>query len=270
MPVPVYVFKTLPPGLFDPANPQPFRHARNEWKALGLLPIVEHVTGNGVLNPGRDGTQVLSVWPEGESMPVTAEQTTTIEIDDELSLRWNGTEPPGPDDLDNGNPLKLSTVPIVLTDGNIWQIPEIREPRGSRLPTDLVRSRTGGLSNPIKREYEALWNECEFWFDLKWKALTGEASTFILERALIFATQIIGLRYRFCDATQSALRVIDSVNVQTIIEYAIGWPAVIAQIEEITSDVQKKSPDSSAENANGNSGQKDCDQNTGPPEASSG
>lgn len=271
MPVPVYVFKTLPPGLFDPANPQPFRHARNEWRSLGVLPIVDHVTGNGVLNPGRDGTQILSVWPDGESMPVTAEETTTIEIDDELSIRWNGTEPPGPDDLDNGNPLKLATVPIVLADGNIWQIPEIREPRGSLLPTDLVRDRrSGGLSNPIKREYEALWQECEYWFDLKWKAITGEANTFVVERALIFATQVLGLRYRFCDATQSALRVIDSVNVQTVIEYAIGWPAVIAQIEEITNDVQKKSSTVSPASANGSSGQKDYDHNTGPLVASSG
>ena len=243
MPIPFYHIKNLPPGLFDPSKPEPFRHALPAWRKLGLAAVVDRVHGNGVVTPMDDGTQRLCVWPENQEFPASTGDETRIVIDDELTVSWHGDTPPGPEDLDNENPLRLSGVPLVLADGEVWQIPEIREPGGSLLPTDLVRDRKSGrILNPIKKEYAELWTEAEYWFDLKWKALTGEAKTFELGRALAFATQVISLRYRFCDATQSALRVIDSVNVQTVIEAAIGWPAVIEQIGRASCRERVSSP----------------------------
>lgn len=263
-----YTFKSLPSGVYDPAADEPFRASLPTWRKLGLGPIVDRVSGNGLIHSLDNGTQRLCVWPAGDEFTPPTGEETTVEIDDELSVSWFGPNPPTPSDLDNGNPLRLQCVPIILADGDVWQIPEIREPRGSLLPTDLTRDRkTGKLLNPIKREFIELWQECEFWFDLKWKALAGEAKTFSLERALVFATQILGLRYRFCDATQSALRIIDSVNVQAIIETAIGWPAVIEQIRQMNladedDTGEKKNPPTSVEHVNGNSGPKDSDRIT--------
>lgn len=279
MPAIFYHLRNLPPGLYDTRNDQCFRAALPAWKKLGLGPVVDRVTGNGVLHAEDDGSQRLCVWPEGGEFVPPIGEATRIVIDDELTISWCGDKAPGPSDLDNGNPLRLRTVPMILADGEVWSIPEIRQPAGSLLPTDLTRCRkTGKLLNPIKTEYLQLWEESEYWFDLKWKALQGEAQTFSLERALKFATEIIGLRYRFCDATQSALRIIDSVNVQSIIETAIGWPAVIERLKEMTADdvddddeaAQKKSPQSSAVSANGSSGSEASDHSTNPHEVSNG
>lgn len=266
MPHLFYNLRSLPPGVYNPDAAEPFRHALATWRSLGLGQVVDRVAGNGVVHALDNGTQRLCVWPDaGEFTPPSGSETS-IFIDDDLSVSWFGDTQPGPTDLDNGNPLRLQCIPLILADGEAWQIPEIREPRGSLLPTDLTRDRkTGKLLNPIKREYLDLWTECEFWFDLKWKAISGQAKTFSMERALEFATQIIGLRYRFCDITQSALRIIDSVNVQQIIDTAIGWPAVIQLLKAMNAeedDDQKKSPESSVVNVNGNSGLADCENTT--------
>ena len=279
MPAIFYHLRNLPPGLYDTRNDQCFRAALPAWKKLGLGPVVDRVTGNGVLHPEDDGSQRLCVWPDGGEFVPPIGDATRIVIDDELTISWCGDKAPGPSDLDNGNPLRLRTVPMILADGEVWDLPEIREPSGSLLPTDLTRCRkTGKLLNPIKTEYLQLWEESEYWFNLKWKHLEGEAQKFSWERALKFATEIIGLRYRFCDATQSALRIIDSVNVQPIIETAIGWPAVIDRLKDLMNEdvdedeaaAQKKSQHASAVNASASSGSEDCDHSTNRPEVSNG
>lgn len=262
-------------GLIDISKGQCFRAALPQWRKLGLAAIVDRVDGNGSLHTLDNGSLRLAVWPEGSEYVPPGPDEQFIEIDDELAVSWSGDTPPGPNDLDNGNPLRLQTVPMILADGEVWHVPEIREPAGSLLPTDLTRCRkTGQLLTPIKTEYRQLWEECEFWFNLKWQHLKGEARTFDLERALKFATDVLALRYRFCDATQSALRVIDSVNVQGIIENAIGWPAVFETVRRITAEgddsAQKKSPYSSPANASGNSGLEASDLNTNQHEASNG
>lgn len=253
-----YHLKNLPPSLYDQGACQPFRAALPAWRKLGLGSIVDRVDGNGVLHRLDNGVERLCVWPpHGEYSPPIGDEHCEL-IDDELTISWFGDKPPGPDDLDNGNPLRLRTVPLVLADSEVWQIPEIREPSGSLLPTDLVRCRkTGRLLNPIKKEYLQLWEESEFWFDLKWKQLQGLATSFNLDRGLRFATQVIGLRYRFCDATQAALRILDSVNLQQVIEAAIGWQAVLEVVNRLiaeSEDDQKKSLDPSVGNVSGSSG----------------
>lgn len=275
MPQLCYHLTNLPASLYDQGACQPFRAALAEWRKLGLGPVVDRVDGNGVLHRLDDGTERLAVWPAHlEYSPPQGEETRIL-IDDELSVSWHGDKSPGPLDLDNGNPLRLTTIPLILADGEVWQIPEIREPSGSRLPTDLTRDRkTGRLRNPIKKEYEHLWEECEYWFDLRFQVLTGDAQSFELERALAFATQLLGLVYRFCDATQTALRVIDSVNVMPLIEIAIGWPAVLERVRQLTIDTQeepqKKSRAPSPESVNGSSGPEACDQNTDQREGNNG
>lgn len=274
MPQLFYHLTNLPASLYDQGACQPFRAALPEWRKLGLGPVVDRVDGNGVLHRLDDGTDRLAVWPAHlEYSPPKGEETRIV-IDDELSVSWHGGKQPGPADLDNGNPLNLSSSPLILCDGEVWEIPEIREASRSRLPTDLTRDRrTGKLSNPIKKEYEQLWEEAEYWFDLRWQAMIGDAQTYDLERALAFATQILSLRYRFCDATQTALRLIDSVNVMPIIEIAVGWPAVVArakQLVEDQDDTQKKSPGQSAESVNGSSGAEASARITDPREVSNG
>jgi len=273
MPQLFYHLKNLPTGLHDAGHEQCFRAGRAGWTQLGLWPVVDRVNGNGVLHPLDNGRMRLAVWPADHEFTPPTGTEHLLEVDDELQVSWFGDTPPRPADLDNDNPLRLRTVPMILADGEVWEVPEIREPSGSLLPTDLTRDRkTGRLLNPIKREYLQLWEESEYWFGLKWAQISGEATSFVLERALVFATQILGLRYRFCDATQTALRIIDSVNVQEVIEAAIGWPATLERIKEIYAeeDAQKKRSVLSVASVNGSCGLEASDPTTSQHEVNNG
>ncbi len=249
MPIPFYNLESVPPGAFIPEHPEPFKVGLEWWKEQGLEAIVRGVTGNGTISGSS-----LIVWPEGQEMPLKDASQTLVGVDDELSVSWNGTTPPGPGDLDNGNPLALTTVPVMLADGNFWEIPELRNQFGTTLPRDLIRNRrTGKLETPVRRDYQELWKESERWFQFLFDVIEGTQRTIDLDSALSFATKILGLRYRFCDATQAALRVIDSNNVQEIIKAALGWEAVFDRLVEMASgEPQKKSE--FAESVTGSSG----------------
>ena len=239
MPIPFYNLTAIPPGAFVPEFQDHFKGGVEFWKSEGLDAIIRGVQGNGTVA----GTSLV-VWPEGGEMPLKDAEQTVVVIDEGLSVSWNGKTPPGPDDLDNGNPLGLSCVPVVMADGNVWNIPEVRDPSGvPNLPRDLVRNRkTKQIETPVRREYQELWTDCEKWFEFLFDVVQGTKSRIDLDDALTFATKLIGLRYRFCDATQSALRIIDSVNVQEVIQTALGWSAVMDRMREIVSgEIQKKS-----------------------------
>tara|TARA_R110000868_G_scaffold148188_4_gene369917 strand:- start:2018 stop:2845 length:828 start_codon:yes stop_codon:yes gene_type:complete len=272
MPLPFYHLINVPPGLFDPSKPEPFRHALPAWRKLGLAQIVDRVGGNATIVYLDTGVQVLCVWPDGEEYPGAIGEDTRVVIDDELTVSWSGDKPPGPEDLDNGNPLRLQCTPLTLADGNVWQIPMLRDITDSLLPTDVIRDRkTGTLLTPIKREYEALWAETEFFFDLKWNQLGSSRAAVADSRAVAFCTQVLGLRYRFCDATQAALRILDSTNVQTIIETVLSWPDVLKVVQILLNEeTEKKNRAASAENVNGSSGPKDSDPITDQHGASNG
>lgn len=265
MSVPIYLFQNLPPGMFNQESDEPFRAAFPKWKKLGFGPIVNQVLGNGVLVPADDGVRLV-VWPDGQEYPAGLKELESIKIDDELSVLWESGKPPLPEDLCNGNPLRLKCYPVRLGDGNFWDVPEIRDPDGHNLPTDLIRDRkTGELQTPLKREYQAIWDESEYWMNLFLEIIVGNSKTFSLDRALTFATQVMSLRYRFCDATQSAMRLLDSKNVQEIISVAIGWNAVLGRLREIAQDnvtpaSQKKSQ--SSVNASGSCGPEESDLTT--------
>lgn len=235
----VFDLLNAPRGLFDTNNPEaPTAHARKEWEALNLWEVVRGIGGNATLLQLDSGRTRLQIWdPRGEYLPLKDDGLTFRPVDDELTIGWD--ERPTPSLLDNGNPLGLSCQPLELADGQVWEIPEIREPVGTKLPRDLVRDRkTGSLTMPLKVEYQNLWEEGEFWFDLFWKHLEGSAKTFDLDRGLAFATQVMALRYRFCDAVQTALRVIDSTNLEKLIFIAIGFDQVL---EILNQRAQKKS-----------------------------
>ena len=266
MPVPIYILPLSPPlSEIDISAPEPFRANLADWRRLGLGSIVDRVRGNGTVIRQDDGRYRLIVWPEQEEFSPAVPETL-IEIDESLTVGWPGAVAPGPEDIDNGNPLQLQTCGVVLADNNVWQVPEIRDPTGSKLPTDLVkdrRSRT--LLTPIKREYLQLWEESNYWFGL----LLQSEGSFSLERALDYATVILGLRYRFCDATQSALRVIDSTNVLEIVKASLSWHSVLAFAAELVAEDDKKKV-VTAESTSGDSGPLDSGHTTGQPAVSSG
>lgn len=237
---PIYLLRECPPDVFRESPPE-FRHARKFWESQGLWPVVDRVHGNGTLVSQGDFGIGLLVWPAGNDCPgvSVSDLTHTIaQVDDGLSVAWRSESVPGPDDLDNGNPLGLRGTLVELADGNFWEIPQIREPGGCLLPRDITRNRlTRELQAEVQREYLDLWNESAEWIELFWAGFVGERASFGWDKALAFATKIIGLRYRFCDATQSALRILDTTTIQRVISVAVDFEAIARHMVE----AQKKS-----------------------------
>jgi hypothetical protein len=244
---PVYIFKApRPAAMFRPV-PRCFAHALDAWDAAGFLPIVQHVEGNGTLcDQGTDGV-ALVVWPPGgECPPLTfgPETHERVQVDPDCAVAWRKDSKPTPDDMDNGNPLDLRCEPLELADGNVWQIPQLRDPAGPLLPRDIVRDRiTRQIAMPVKTEFAELWDDTAGWFDRYWLAATEGRATFSMHELVDFATRVIGLRYHFADATQTALRVLDSSNLQAIVRVAIGWQHVMDTLEAWPNNTKKKGPE---------------------------
>lgn len=246
---PRYLLKEIPAEeLFTPA-PNGFSHALPAWTRLGFGPVVEHVRGNGVLVDQSEYGHALIVWPPHEERPeqlgYDPANCKLVEIDEACSAFWlDGKTPPGPADLDNGNPLNLPCKPLRLADGRTWEIPEIREPTNPlmpRLPRKISRDRlTGDLKCEVMPRYRRLWEETEQWMAMFLQVTDGKRSVIPIERALAFATSVLGLRYHFTDATQSALNVIDDSNIQELISVAIGWAATWELLERAVQVVEKK------------------------------
>ncbi|MEP3477996.1 MAG: hypothetical protein ABJZ55_02000 [Fuerstiella sp.] len=283
--------------VFNGSNADPVAHALEWWESKGLLHIVTNHGGRIAASTcnGPDNTSGIwvTVWPEHSESPKpigyhAAKQTWTKvrsanEDSPAIYVGWKISEPPTPSDLSLGNPYGLSCEQIKLCDGNSWAISEIREPlnngmltptasHDTDLPKLVKRDLNGNLCNPVKKQFEQLWEESGQWFDIWCEIHFQGRTSFPSDQALEFGLQVLQLRYRICDLTNDALNLLDTSNFQDIISNAIGWPSVKALLESHVSDDgdEKKNHDAfTRETANGSSGLEDSGRNTDPLEANS-
>ena len=231
----------------DPQADDPFARCRGKLTELGFGPILTGLRGNGTLfhldgsGPAGNGGSVLAVWPRGESLDLVGyfpERQTWQQVREQIWVGWNGPGPVKPEALDNGNPWGIDGIITRLADGQEWVVPEIRRPTGHSLPTDCYRDVHGKLVTPLKPAFKELWDESGFFFDLFWSVFVeGQTDQKLpLERGLAFLGKVLALRYRFCDYTQDALRVIDGANLEQLIGITIGWPAMMQRCQELMED----------------------------------
>lgn len=154
---------------------------------------------------------------------------------DGLWIGLSTTSPVTPADLQR--PLFHQGYAWTLADGNEWTVPVVRRPDGSTgLPCDMVWDSDGNVQTPIKRAYQRYWDESEIVSDYVFG--TDKDGELTLQRALTLAVQALGLNYRYGRHEQNVLRLVDTVNWNTVLALSVDFP-------KFSSIVQKKTPSDS-------------------------
>jgi len=160
---------------------------------------------------GRDGQlpRRLGYYPDEQAW---------LEVGD--GRYWLGhdtADPPTADDLQR--PGRRHPGYFLDSDCGRWVVPVIRRPDDTTdLPRDLYQDlRTGELHQPLKAAYHDYWEETgEVLAFLRLKEDPGDEPRRVeipMARALDLAVRALGLNYRFGQAEQALLRVIDADNL---------------------------------------------------------
>lgn len=279
--------------VFDSSKGDPIAHAVEWWSRHGLASVIAHHGGRISCShvqsgPGNQSGVWLTVWPEHGEAPQPLgfhpSKQTWKQVRRNLWIGWTTDHPPGPDDLSNGDPYDVRGPQLKLCDGNSWTVAEVREPvsygqlfptaaQRTHLPTLVKRDLDGNPIRPVKPEFEKLWELSGDWFDVWCEICFSDRNTFDSDTALEFVLQVMQLRYRLPVVLNDALGLIDTSNLQKMIEAAIGWPTVRKLLEERAGLVEqsaKKNEAAPSDTLNGSSGPEASDLSTALPEANNG
>jgi hypothetical protein len=142
-------------------------------------------------------------------------------------LGWETATPPTPSDL-------LRTECIAghmagLDDGNEWMIPTARAfGRGSALPQALMLGPDGELVAQALPRFARLSNAAEKVF----AAFLGDGEDLTLQQCWDVAVMALGQNYRLSQWEVSALQLLNTDNVQTVLGHLIDMPTVLAKIKD--------------------------------------
>ena len=128
-------------------------------------------------------------------------------------MGWEKANPPTPFDFQKET-IHLSH-PVILEDGNEWQIPEARE-----LPQTMILADDGTWKFEVQRKFHAFWNECEALSD-RIVADGADTSISFIDAAALAMRSLI-LNYRLTPELASQLELFDTQNVMQLVCAPIG------------------------------------------------
>lgn len=138
---------------------------------------------------------------------------------------------PEPEDLLRRRP-RVGDWSVELSDGKHWVVPVVRRPDGSSELPHSVGWRRGAFVEQIRRDYAAIWERTARvveWF-------TGDGPTrHDYAEAATIAVEVLAINYRLSEAEVTALDLLDTTNLWTVLMSAIDWQRV-----ERLLDAQKK------------------------------
>lgn len=147
---------------------------------------------------------------------------------------WLGFETdnqPTPDDLQKAE--MIAGHAITLEDGQEWTIPVARAfGRGSQLPQALILGDDGQLVVESLPKFAELSQQAERVFD----AFLNDGEDLTLQDCWNIAVLALQQNYRVSGWELSALRALNTDNVQTVLGHLIDMPTILAAAQE-----QKKS-----------------------------
>ena len=217
-------------------------------KALELHDLFGDVTSIDALSvaeiktAGPSGSQgvLLSVGAKGIRPDVARylpEQQAWKQVS---SAVWIGTDAgpvsggasPLPERLARENCVVNSFENVILADGNIWEVPVIREPldadgnlelteyQQSNLPSVFYRDVDGNWRKDVVERYRDMWQKSRELFD---KMMSGEGAYY--SELITFASQVLGLKYRFNLLVHSRWpeAFLTTDNVSKVCHAAIGY-----------------------------------------------
>ena len=268
--------------VFQPSQGNPI--CRPEWwRKHGLENVVANhggrISASRIGGNGLDGAAGIwvTVWGPDATRPdigvfLDREEWRKVrrETVDQpaVFVGWKKEDPPQPWDIANDNPFSVAGPELKLNDGFPWMIPQIREPMSSQgvlpidahipnLPRLIQRDLDGEISRPVKDGHRELWERSASWFERWWNIACGNESTFSATDALSFAVDVLALRYAFPEYLNDACGIIDTVQLESIVGTAIGWPAVEEVLISLQNQEQKKSSQDEPTPQSLNSGEMD-------------
>ena len=157
---------------------------------------------------------------------------------------------PTPERLARENCAVSSFENVILADGNIWEVPVIREPldldgnlelsefQQSNLPSVFYRDVDGRWRKDVVERYRDMWQKSRELFD---KMMSGEGAYY--SELITFASQVLGLRYRFNLLVHSRWpeAFLTTDNVSKVCHAAIGYGILKRHYDD-----QKKTQQTSA------------------------
>lgn len=146
----------------------------------------------------------------------------------------SGDRSPLPEQLERENCVVRSCENVVLADGNIWEVPVIRQVEAdseiipvelhqANLPSVFYRDVNKQWAMNVVPAYEDLWQQSRRLFEA---LVEGDAVTYV--DAMEFAAAVLGLRYRFNLLIHSRWpdRFLTTTNVISVIRAAVGWNVI--------------------------------------------
>ena len=163
------------------------------------------------------------------------------------SAVWIGTETdplsgdpsPGPERLERETCIVTSAENVVLADGNIWEVPVIRQPadeagllpvdsQRSNLPSVYYRNVDGQWIMDVVPRYQDLWRQSRVMLDA---LIAGQG--LLYSDMMTYAAAVLGLRYRFNLLIHSRWpdRYLTTDNVLNVVRASIGWHIITEHLD---------------------------------------
>jgi len=153
----------------------------------------------------------------------------------------SGGDSPTPERLERETCVITNSENVILADGNIWEVPVIREPldasgeptlisnQRTSLPSVFYRNVNGDWTMEVVDQYADLWLISRIMLE---KLLEGESIRYA--DLMTFAVQVLGLRYRFNLLVHSRWpeRFLTTENVTKVVRAAIGYSILERQFAD--------------------------------------
>lgn len=202
------------------------------------------ISGSG---PGEQPGILAVALPNDRSLPTVVSykpDSQKWQPAGDGSLLWIGiddAQPPSSADI--ARRRQHQGYPVELADGNEWTVPIIRRPPGiverfgvhsTELPCEMIRDKNGVLQFPLKPEFQSLWEStlevCNHFFDSE--GVIVDPINIDREWGMDRDITFLGVNYRFGQAEQIVLGLIDTENYYVPLGMAIDTPLVITLIRE--------------------------------------
>lgn len=205
------------------------------------------------LGPGNFSGSLLCALPVDGECPIRLHYAPTLQDWHEFDAYFVGIDkehPPTPEclkrkDQFNGYPIELGHAKAK------WVLPIIRDPDGgTRLPRDWTLEADGSVSETIRADYIALWEEFGEVVDLFFSPDDpGPAGVVSMDRdrAMQLCLKVLGLNYRIGRAEQNLLGLVNAETWVTILAASVDVYTFWAIYQETQDKKKRRDADRLAE-----------------------
>lgn len=230
----------------------PFAQKLHAWEELGLRDFVQDLDtgrwcgwqdlrGVGPENLSGFAIRVLPKQSRDDAAPILTPSTVWHRASERV---WLSGTIPTPDELLRYSLPQLPTHPVLLSDGQVWEVPRIRRPIAggyvlhptqnlSELPQRVRKTWDGQVILEPSPAWDELWQKSLRFAMSIW----GESQGISYQELYDFALELLGMRYRYTDLIARAFpEPLEVDSLWRVIRAACGWDLVEAELQKKRQD----------------------------------